>query len=233
MNGHLLLAGGAEFGGRMVRADQRAIHLAGGLGAPIRIIPAAAAVDNNHIHAGNNGVRWFTSLGAMDVASLPLIDRASADQTEIAEELRSARLMYMLGGSPEHLYRSLAGSLSWEAILDAYQAGAVIGGSSAGAMVLCEHYFNPQTHEIAAGLNLVPNAAVIPHYNNLKGRWLGELRAGLPEAVLIGIDEKTGMIDDGAEGEGDWTVYGGGQVTLNHRDASIIYIPGDSFDLAE
>ena len=52
MIGHILLAGGAEFGGRMSEPDRRAIELAGGAGAPIRIIPTAAAPDNNYVRAG-------------------------------------------------------------------------------------------------------------------------------------------------------------------------------------
>ncbi len=116
--------------------------------------------------------------------------------------------------------------------MDAHQAGAVIGGSSAGAMVLCAHYYNPHSHEIDPGLSLVPNAAVIPHYNNLKGRWLGALRDKLPEAVLIGLDEGIGLIDDGVEGEGDWTVYGGGQITLHDGDTIITFAPGESFNIA-
>ena len=57
MQGYLLLEGGAEFGGRMSEPDRRAIELAGGPGAPISIIPTAAAPDNNHQRAGRNGVR--------------------------------------------------------------------------------------------------------------------------------------------------------------------------------
>lgn len=59
MQGYLLLEGGAEFGGLMSEPDRRAIELAGGPGAPISIIPTAAAPDNNHQRAGNNGVNWF------------------------------------------------------------------------------------------------------------------------------------------------------------------------------
>jgi hypothetical protein len=40
--GHILLEGGAEFGGRMAVPDRRAIRLAGGADACISIIPAAA-----------------------------------------------------------------------------------------------------------------------------------------------------------------------------------------------
>ena len=65
--GYLLLEGGAEFGGRMSEPDLRAIELAGGFDAPICIIPTAAAPDHNHKRAGNNGIRWFKSLGAKKV----------------------------------------------------------------------------------------------------------------------------------------------------------------------
>ncbi len=73
--GYFLLAGGAEFperasglcGGRMSEPDLRAIELAGGFDAPICFIPTAAAPDNNHKRAGNNGIRWFQSLGAKQV----------------------------------------------------------------------------------------------------------------------------------------------------------------------
>ncbi len=59
--------------------DRRAIELAGGPGARMSIIPAAAVPDNNHQHAGQNGVDWFRELGAVDVSALPLINRTSAD----------------------------------------------------------------------------------------------------------------------------------------------------------
>jgi len=57
--GVILLAGRAEFGGHMAVADRIAINLAGGPAAPIYIVPTAAAPDNNHIRAGENGVDWF------------------------------------------------------------------------------------------------------------------------------------------------------------------------------
>src|SRR5512144_3280212 len=121
--GTLLLEGGAEFGGRMRDPDRKAIELAGGVEAPIRIIPTAAAPDNNHQRAGNNGVRWFQSLGAKDVLSLPLIDKASANELGIVNSLREAKLIYMLGGFTGYLGETLQESAAWEAVLEAYHAG--------------------------------------------------------------------------------------------------------------
>src|SRR5947209_1698038 len=136
MTGYILLEGGAEFGGKMEEPDRRAIELAGGPGALISIIPTAAAPDNNHQRAGGNGVRWFKSLGAKRVELVPLIDKASANDPAIADIIRQSRLIYMLGGFTGYLGETLANSAGWQAMLQAYESGAVIAGSSAGAMVL-------------------------------------------------------------------------------------------------
>jgi cyanophycinase len=227
MAGYILLEGGAEFGGKMAEPDRRAIELAGGPDAPISIIPAAAAPDYNHERAGNNGRRWFNNLGARNVSVVPLLDRASADRPNVVEALRRSRLIYLLGGFPHFLGQSLSGSRSWEAILEAFQGGAVVAGSSAGAMVLCEFYDNPENDQVVLGLGLVANACVLPHHNGFGKRWAPRLSALLPRAVLIGIDERTGMIND-REG-GGWRVYGSGAVTLYRQGGVAAYRQGSDF----
>jgi cyanophycinase len=223
---YLLLAGGAEFGGRTSEADLRAIELAGGFDMPIRIIPAAAAPDDNHKRAGMNGVRWFESLGARNVDVTFVIDRASAQDESLAQELRAAKLIYLLGGFPRHLGETLWNSRAWQAVMDARQNGAVIAGSSAGAMVLCEHYYDPYEKQLLRGLNLLPNCCVIPHHNNFGKGWAAQLSQLLPGADLIGIDEETGMINNSRR---EWTVYGAGTVTLYHGGQLRVWARGESF----
>ncbi|HET9224595.1 MAG TPA: Type 1 glutamine amidotransferase-like domain-containing protein [Roseiflexaceae bacterium] len=229
MSGIILLAGGAEFGGRMAEPDRRAIELAGGPGARISIIPAAAAPDRNHERASANGVRWFRSLGAQNVAALPLIDRDSAERPEVVAALRESRLIYLLGGFTHYLGQTLLGSASWHAILEAYAAGAVVAGSSAGAMVLCEHYYDPRAGRVVDGLNLVPNVCVLPHHDTFGRRWAPRLGELLPSSVLTGIDERTGMLDDGDGGR--WRVYGQGSVTLYREGQELVYREGERFRL--
>jgi cyanophycinase len=221
--GYILLEGGAEFGGEMTVPDNRAIQLAGGAAAQVSIIPTAAAADNNHQRAGQNGVRWFRSLGAKRITSLPLIDRASAGNPEIAQALRSSRLIYLLGGFPGYLAQALHDTLAWQAVLEAYAGGAVLAGSSAGAMVLCEYFYDPYTGRLEPGLNLIPGCCVLPHHEHAGKGWASRLLPELPGVTLIGIDERTGLINDGAGGA--WKVYGKGSITLyrdgeNHRYAS-------------
>jgi len=227
--GYILLAGGAEFGGQMAVADRRAITLAGGVKIRLSIIPAAAAPDNNHQRAGQNGVDWFKNLGAANVSALPLIDRKSADDPAVVEALNRSGLIYLLGGFPRHLAQSLGGSNSWQAVLAAYRSGAVVAGSSAGAMILCDHYYDPYEKNIFRGLGLIPDACILPHHDTFGKSWAPELAQRLAGVVLIGIDEQTGMLNDDPTGR--WQVYGAGGVTLYKNDRETHFASGRRFDL--
>jgi cyanophycinase len=231
MSGYLLLEGGAEFGGQMAQADRRALELAGGLAAPVRILPTAAAPDQNDQRAGRHGVRWFHSLGASDVASVPVIDAASADEPALADEIRRAGLVYLLGGFPAYLGQTLKGSLCWQAALEAYARGAVLAGSSAGAMVMCQYYFDPERRQVIEGLNLLPRTCVLPHHNTFGQAWAERLATLLPDVVLLGIDERTAMLDDGPGPRlTSWRVYGQGCVTIYHPGRQpLIYAAGQQF----
>ncbi len=212
----------------MSAPDLLAIELAGGVDAPICILPTAAA-DNNHKRAGNNGTRWFQSLGAKNVFVVDVIDSKSANDETLAASIRTSRLIYLLGGFPHFLGETLANSICWQAALDAHREGAVIAGSSAGAMVLCEHYYDPYEKILLRGLNLIPNACVLPHHNNFGKAWAGQLAQLLPGSVLIGIDESTGMVSDM---DGSWQARGAGEVTLYRAGSTVRYGRGERFSFS-
>ena len=214
--GYILLEGGAEFGGEMVKPDLRALALAGGPDARISIIPAAAVPDDNHIQAGEKGLSWFQHLGATQVTVLPLVDRPTANNRDIAEALSRSTFIYMLGGFPRHLAQTLRETHSWQAILSAHRDGAVIAGSSAGAMILCHHYYDPFLKKIEKGLNLISGTLLIPHHDSFGRDWLPLLIQKRPEMLFIGVDEETGMINDGPKGR--WRIFGKGAVTLYRLD---------------
>jgi cyanophycinase len=228
--GFILLEGGAEFGGRMADSDRQAMTLAGGPDVPIRIIPAAAAPDNNHQHAGQNGRDWFRGLGATNVSVLPLIDSASANDPGIARALAKSRLIYLLGGFPHYLGQALDGSHSCQAISTAYRSGAVIAGSSAGAMVLCEYYYDPVSSQVVKGLSLVERICILPHHNTFGQDWVPQLKKQLPDIFLFGIDEETGVLYNPSQG--NWRVYGKGQITLYHSGHVDRFEAGQAFALA-
>ncbi|RJQ65725.1 MAG: hypothetical protein C4530_00075 [Desulfobacteraceae bacterium] len=228
--GHILLEGGAEFGGMMSEPDRKALSLAGGPDVKVSIIPAAAAPDDNHKRAGQNGVRWFKHLGATRASALPLIDRTTAEDPQIISALRRSRLIYLLGGFTRHLAQSLSDSGAWKAIVSAYESGAVLAGSSAGAMVLCRYFFDHSSGRVLKGLGLIPTACILPHHDTFGYLWAHRLKRRLPEMLLIGIDEETGMLDDGPQGL--WQVYGKGSITLYRHETTIRFGAGDRFRLS-
>jgi cyanophycinase len=140
-------------------------------------------------------------------------------------------LIYLLGGFPGFTGRTLANSKAWEAMLEAYRNGAVIAGSSAGAMVLCEHYFDPYEGKLLRGLNLIPNACVIPHHGTGTHRWANDLLRQLPGVTLIGIAEQTGLVDDGNLSA--WTVSGRGEVTVYAGESVSRHGRGETFSLTK
>jgi cyanophycinase len=226
---YILLEGGAEFGGRMSEPDLRAMELAGGLQTSIAILPTAAAPDHNHLRAGRNGQRWFESLGASRVEVVPVTDKQSADNPEFAARVADARLIYLLGGFPRYLCETLRESRVWLAALEAHRSGAIIGGSSAGAMVLCEHYYDPDEGKLLKGLDLLQNTCILPHHDRFGKSWVSKLRSSIPQTTLLGIDERTGTINDASNSA--WAVYGAGVVTLYRGEQIEVHARGERFHL--
>ncbi|HCR71445.1 MAG TPA: hypothetical protein DIW23_08390, partial [Anaerolineae bacterium] len=68
---------------------------------------------------------------------------------------------------------------------------------------------------------------VLPHHNQFGKRWANNLRTLLPNAILIGIDEETGMINSGD----NWQVYGKGEVTVYRSESTVTVGRGGKFSL--
>jgi cyanophycinase len=112
-------------------------------------------------------------------------------------------------------------------VLEAYDRGAVVAGSSAGAMVMCEFYYDPYTKRVHEGLNIIPKSLVLPHHDTFGKGWAPQLTREMPDIGLLGIDEQTAMLDDGAGRV--WGVYGAGSVTVYQNGGVLRYVRGESF----
>jgi hypothetical protein len=69
----------------------------------------------------------------------------------------------------------------------------------------------------------------LPHHNTFGQSWARKLAQRLAGILLIGIDEQTGMLNDGPAGL--WQVYGAGSVTLYRNDRKACFHSGKSFEL--
>ena len=216
MSGPLLLVGGAEWRDGC-SFDAEALEAAGN--PEVLILPTAAAYEHPE-RAVEWAQRWFASLGGK-ARGVDVLRRADAEREDRAAEVRAARFVYLGGGSPLHLRSVLKDSAVWEALVAAWQDGATVAGSSAGAMVLTDPMVDPRGGAFTLGLGLCSQLAVIPHFDAWsedKARRTLELApAGLP---LVGIDERTALVKDA----GGWRVSGAGRVE--------VYVDGKEADLS-
>ncbi len=83
-----------------------------------------------------------------------------------------------------HLRSVLKDSPVWDALVAAWQGGATLAGTSAGAMVLCDPMVDPRGGALTLGLGLLTQLAVIPHHDTWSEdkakRTLKIAPAGLP-----------------------------------------------------
>lgn len=139
-------------------------------------------------------------LGAKQIV-LDIRTRADADNDRYVQALEDAGLIYLSGGNPGHLAKTLRGTKVWKAIRQQWKIGASIAGCSAGAMALCG-YVPDFRHPKAGGeegLGLVMNARVIPHFDRYT-RFIPDfaLKPLITEGnMVLGIDENTALVSDG------------------------------------
>jgi cyanophycinase len=216
--GPLALVGGDEFRPGNQAQDELLVRHAlshDGEGAAYVIATAARRQDPDRAVATARD--WFAGLG-LAVAELRLRTRREASNAATVEQARNGRFFYLAGGDPGLVPQVLAETPAWAAILEAWRNGAVLAGSSAGAMALgawtlirARHPGDAQ-RDARPALDLVPGMAVVPHLSTFGHRWVP---TALPAAraagsILLGIDERTAALWSA----GDWHACGPGEVVV-------------------
>ncbi|MFZ0173785.1 MAG: Type 1 glutamine amidotransferase-like domain-containing protein [Acidimicrobiales bacterium] len=220
ISGVLALVGGAEW---QQGCDFDAELLERSGRRDVVILPTAAAYEHPE-RAVETARAWFASIGGR-ADGLMVLSHADACLEENAAVVRGAGFVYLSGGSPLHLRSVLKGSAVFEALGEAWRNGAVVAGSSAGAMVLCDPMVDPRGGAYTVGLGLLEQLAVIPHHDGGGAGLLWRTLALAPAGVsVVGIPERTALI---REPGGSWRTAGEGEVTvfLDGKPTSIDALP--------
>jgi cyanophycinase len=207
VGGTLALVGGAEW---QQGCDFDAELLERSGGSEVLVLPTAAAYEHPE-RAVETARAWFAPLGAT-VRGLMVLSHADAHAPENAEAVREAPFVYLGGGSPLHLRSVLKGSDVFEAIEQAWRRGAVVAGSSAGAMVLGDPMVDPRGGAFTVGLGLVEQFAVLPHHRPDRPNNWRTLELAPDGVVVAGIPERTALI---RETGGRWRTSGQGEVAIH------------------
>jgi cyanophycinase-like exopeptidase len=237
--GHLCLVGAGEYLDAMAPLDRELLALTpAATGGPsqrsprVVCLPTAAGTEGETVVSRwmGMGVEHFRALGA-DVEALRIVDRTTADDEGMASVIRKADLVYLSGGKPSHLIDSLRETPTWHAILHVLARGGVLAGCSAGAMILGSWIPNwPALTTRSAAFGLVPNAIVLPHFDQMFGRLALLTQIARPEgAYLLGVDGMTGLL----VGTDGWRVLGDRRVVIDDGTGKQELHAGDAATLQE
>ena len=226
--GTLALLGGGEWTAPCRALDARLLERAGG--SEVLVVPPAAAFEHPE-RVVERAAAWFAELGGSAVG-LMVLNRRDAEKDTNVSAVSNARFIYIGDGSPLHLRSVLKGGALWDALVRAYEHGAVVAASGAGATVLCDPMVDPRGGAYTVGLGLVQGVAVFPYHgtaaDHIRERSIDLLSTN---AVLVGVDEHTALVRDGTRA---WEVVGAGRVTVYRKGAKPKTAkPGTSLELAE
>lgn len=217
-SGHLVIVGG---GGTPESVMARAIELAGGGSARGVILPQASS----RPEAGEESVVFWREKGLANVVSVDL-----ADPTAARTAIEAADFIWFPGGDQSRLLQAVNDAGVGDAIRARYWAGAVVGGTSAGAAVMSPRMIvggetadltvvRGGSVEMVDGFGLLPETIVDQHF--LVRRRFNRLLSAVverPDLVGIGIDERTAIVVSFPSFE----VMGeGGVLVLDARGASM------------
>jgi len=152
--------------------------------------------------------------------------RHDVNDKKWTDSLANAKLIYILGGDQSRFMKVVLNTPVYAAIHKAYQNGATIAGTSAGAAVMSKYMitgkqlldtvyketFNKlwdKNIEFSQGMGLLENTIIDQHFlkRNRYNRLISAL-AAYPDLVCVGIDESTAIIVHGNKA----TVAGESQV---------------------
>lgn len=225
--GTLLIVGGGSQPPELV---DRFVALAGGPGkARIAIVPMASEEAQE---AGDEKAEQLRGLGAE--VFVYNINRFQAESASVAKQLDSVTGIWFGGGDQIRLTRILSGTPVLEAMRARYAAGAVLGGTSAGAAIMSDSmltgnqqqpgdtlgyygdeypYVARNVIEVVPGLGFLHGAIVDQHFlRRERHNRLFSVVLERPTMIGVGIDEGTAL-EVGADGK--WQVRG--------RSAVVVY----------
>ena len=237
--GPLVLLGSGEFTPAMDEVDAAILASIPETRPTVAIVPTASGLEETPRSWTDMGIAHFAGLGANGEAVM-VVRRSDAEDPRWSEVVGRADWIFFSGGRPQHAIDVLAGTPFWRAVLARVRAGAVLAGSSAGAMMLGEQSYTPDDFDengvphsvgVRPGLGVLPGHFVIPHFDLLArfppqqvDQWTARWPAGLR---CLAVDEDTAIV----EGPGGWTVRGRGRaITMRSFAKQTVHAAGTILD---
>ena len=196
----LFIIGGAEDKAGRGSLLRRFVKLAGGRKSRIVIIPTASSFQ---LEVAQTYTEVFGRFGCGNVAVVDPDSRDHSDRAADVDALDRATAPFMTGGNQLKLSQYLTNTPLGEAITRAYERGAVIGGTSAGASIMSQFMIAlgqdgavplQRSTGLSMGLGLMTGVVIDQHFAERAryGRLMSVI-ARSPGLLGIGIDEDTAI----------------------------------------
>ena len=226
--GPTVLVGGWEHTAGCESIDEMVMEHLGTRSPRVSIVPVAStprmlpvAIDRAH--------RYWKALGGTVAVSLP----QGNDPRQAIEALDGADIVVLTGGLADRIRPVLLRTGFWDRIVDRWQRGSALVGSSRGLIDLFEWRWAlrmPRPLRLSQGLGLFGGYIGVPHFDKyaLK-KWGPRLGPELNDRGLglLGLDERTALVG----GPGCFTVVGSGDLTLVDGHTTRVFSAGRHVNL--
>ncbi len=192
MAGPLALIGGDPF----LPDGDAEIEVASAVGASeVLVLPTGAAYE----HPDRFVAAAVERYGAAGIAArgLDVLRRPDATSEANAAEVRAATAIYLAGPSSMHLVSVLKHTPVWDAVVEAWQGGAALLASGAGAMAICDPMVDPRGGAFTVGLGLLGGVTVIPRFDTWSEDTVHRTRTLSPaDVVIVGVASGSALVRD-------------------------------------
>jgi cyanophycinase len=198
---------------------QEIIDLAEGSTPRITIISSASELDEDELFDSFAKIAGKTSV--KNFSQIHTINRAQAFDPDNIDKAVNADIIFFTGGDQEILVERLDNTPLMEAVLQRNKDGALIAGTSAGAVSMCNPMINGGSPKkalkkgaiyLAKGFNVISKVIFDSHFTErLRLKRLYNLVAQDHEKIGVGLDENTAAV---FRGDGSLEVIGQNSVVI-------------------
>ena len=201
--GTLVIVGG---GGMPQEIMDAFLSASGGKGGSVGIIPTSTSDPDGALK------EWKEDLDKAGLNLVPLDVRAREDSSrpELLEQARRCTGFWFSGGDQGLVGDKIVGTPLQKVIRERYEAGACVGGTSAGAAIMSKvmltgddrhgkealSEFGPGAYQTREGMGFLPEGVIVDQHFLRRGREnrLFSLIMERPDHLGLGIDEATALV---------------------------------------
>lgn len=247
--GTLVIVGGGDMPQAILDAFLQA---SGGRGGVVGIIPTSTSDPDGALK------EWKEELDKAGLVFVPLDVRAREDSScpELLDQARRCTGFWFSGGDQSRVGDKVVGTPLQKVIRERYEAGACVGGTSAGAAIMSRimltgddrhgkealSEFGPGAYQTREGMGFLPERVIVDQHFLRRGREnrLFSVIMEHPDHLGLGIDEATALVVKAGKatvlGERSVMVFDPADMTLDGASFRNLRIhvlrAGQSIDLA-